>query len=178
MSSTDTNATTMSSQNTDSGTLEPTLTANELGAASEASKFGDTPVSDCPHVQRLMAKLLCKLNKVTSHKQKRNKKKTQFSLLWQDYIGRSTSAHGARSFETPHNMPELRKGVGVYMRSLDKSSKASWLKELWVIARELLLEIDPTFAENDDWVETTFSGSIGPLQDTDGGGPSGGARGP
>ena len=52
---------------------------------------------------------------------------------------------GANGFLTPHNMTE-RKGVGVCTTDpLVKKSPPKWLKEMWTLGKELIMDIDPIF---------------------------------
>jgi hypothetical protein len=100
-------------------------------------------------VQEKMTSLETLLKKVTIHSQRRDStKKKNFSLNWQFGMGKSTNALNAKSFETPHNFIE---GRGVFMTPIEEQKIPKWKKNLWYAAKELLLEIDPTYAENDDY---------------------------
>ena len=130
---------------------EPTLEPPEP-TQKPTSRGSATPVSDSPHVQRAMTKLERVLRRVQSKKQTRNasgkSSRSTFSTEFQLGLGRSCGALGAKSFETPHN---FKRGVGVYMQDIQTSRRPRWQRALWVAAKELLLEIDPDFAEHDDY---------------------------
>mgnify|MGYP003956702563 CR=1 FL=1 len=111
-------------------------------------KLKPTLLSDQPHIQQLFNQLESKLSEVNIHSQRRNKNRSTFSLDWQFGLGRVTNALGATGFTTPHNF--LKKGV--FMKPVLDTKISAWKKDLWVLAKQLILHIDPGYAAHEDYV--------------------------
>ena len=105
------------------------------------------PISNRPRVQHLMTVIEKKLDIVSFKKNKseRDKKKRQFSNLWQFKLGHSTQALGAGGHKTPHN---FKKGRGVCIRPIVERNYPKWKKELYLACDDLINEIDPEFAKD------------------------------
>ena len=108
--------------------------------------------SDRVDVKRKMDELTVSLQKVKCTSQKRNKNRKTFSLAWQFSMGRSTNAlmlEHPRLFCHPH---PFRPGVGVWMGNVLETARPKWMKELYTLANDLLILIDPVYAAHGDWV--------------------------
>ena len=105
------------------------------------------PISNRPRVQHLMTVIEKKLDIVSFKKNKseRDKKKRQFSNLWQFKLGHSTQALGAGGHKTPHN---FKKGRGVCIRPIVDRQLPKWKKDLYLACDDLINEIDPEFAKD------------------------------
>ena len=65
-------------------------------------------------------------------------------------MGRSVSTYGLRGFETKHTW---HNGQGVYMKSMEETHPAlSFKGKLWRLAYQLLEQIDPWYAKDQDYV--------------------------
>lgn len=86
------------------------------------------------------------LSQVRSRRTIPSKKKEE-NLAFACLVGNgTTNVRGCRGFTTPHNMLE-RKHFGVCLTDpMEKKSTPQWLKDLWVLGRELILDVDPFFA--------------------------------
>jgi hypothetical protein len=93
----------------------------------------------------LMNKIEKILKTVKETKQYRDKtKKLRFNLEWAFLLGEgTTSALGAKSFETPHN---FKPGRGVCVTKVESRKLPQWKKELWDLSKQLITLIDPDFA--------------------------------
>ena len=106
-----------------------------------------TPISEKPIVQHLMSVIEKKLGEINFKKNKseRDKKKRQFSNLWQFKLGHSTQALGAGGHKTPHN---FKQGRGVCTRPIAERNFPKWKKDLYATCDKLINEIDPDFAKD------------------------------
>jgi hypothetical protein len=93
----------------------------------------------------LMNKIETILKTVKDTKQYRDKtKKVKFNLEWAFLLGEgTTSALGAKSFETPHN---FKPGKGVCLTKVETRALPSWKLKLWDLSNQLITLIDPDFA--------------------------------
>ena len=126
----------------------PAVDEDPVNEDPSPKKLKPTLVSDEPHIQLLFDQLESKLSEGKLHSQRRNKNKSTFSLDWQFGLGRVTNALGATGFTTPHNF--LKKGV--FMKSVLDTDISAWKKDLWVLAKQLILHIDPGYAAHEDYV--------------------------
>ena len=94
------------------------------------------------------------VNIKTQYRDSKHKKK--FKLTWQFAMGRMVNAFGARGFAaTRHNIWPCR---GVNMTNVEcnprytSGKSGSWKLSLWNLGKKILLEYDPEYARNDDYV--------------------------
>ena len=93
----------------------------------------------------LMDEIETILKTVKETKQYRDKtKKVRFNLEWAFLLGEgTTSALGAKSFETPHN---FKPGKGVCLTKVETRTLPKWKLKLWDLSKQLITLIDPDFA--------------------------------
>ena len=98
--------------------------------------------------QNLMNKIEGILKTVKETKQYRDKsKKVRFNLEWAFLLGEgTTSALGAKSFETPHN---FKPGRGVCLTKVESRNLPSWKLQLWDLSKQLITLVDPDFASGE-----------------------------
>ena len=96
----------------------------------------------------LMTEIEKILKTVKHNQQYRDKtKKVRFNLQWSFLLGEgTTSALGAKSFETPHN---FKQGRGVCLTKVASRKLPKWKLELWDLSKQLITLIDPDFAQGE-----------------------------
>ena len=136
----------------------PSSTENDMEVATchvaaTATLAATVPLlSDDSDVQKMMDDLTALLDQCPCTSQKRDRQKKKLNLKWLFSAGRSTNAlmldkktgKSKGSFDHEHNVASKR-GTGVWMGNVEKSSKKKWEKELFKVASELLRVIDPDY---------------------------------